>query len=185
MKLSSSIAALVATLTAGCSGPGSTSARPQLLIDGVAKAATITTTATRQLVSVTATMPSGTSGPTLFGSPLGKIEYAISLSTVPNDDPAKYDIALVAACASEISLAVELGGTREVESSDEQPSSHQLSTDGCLMSPAPLMLAGQTNIDKLDDQHLDMAVIFSLTEGGEQHDFRIEGLSNLRFATTP
>lgn len=171
---------LASSLTA-CSGDpsGGATISPKLRLDQESKPATISATATRQLVSVDVT----TTLSSLFGETLTQIHYALDLSAVSNDDPSKYDIALVAACAKEITLSFVLGGQTNAEAAgSEQQSYHQLSIDGCLVQPSALELRGQTNLHKLDDQHVEMTVFFKLTSplqgsAAESHELTIEDLS--------
>lgn len=163
---------VICLLLGACSGTTEQRVQPSLTIDDVARTATITASASRQQATLAVT----TTVPSLFGASLSKIDYRLDLGSVPNDDPAAYDIALVAACAKEIDLTLALDGEQAEALGSEQPSYHALSIDGCLLQPSGLTLRGQTNIHKLDAAHVDMTVFFSLTRGTETHAVAIEQL---------
>ena len=167
--------ALFFALFVGCSnGPSVSSSQPRLLVDDQPFTAQVDAHADRQRAHVAVTSPAA---PLLFGKALTALSVDLDLTTVPDDDPTQYDIALVAACSREEQLEVTLDSTRYVEAvADAQPSYHQLSIDGCALTPGVMQLTGQTNIQKLDQKHLVMEVIFQLTEGGEKHDVTVDRL---------
>ncbi len=161
---------LVVLLVACTTGPGPHALVPRLLVDDQPYTAQIDAHATRQAahVAVTSQAP-----PSLFGQPLTAFQVDLDLTTVPDDDPTKYDIALVAACAREETLQVQLGSTLYTESGAE-PSYHQLSMDGCALGT--MQLTGQTNIQNLNQQHVVLDVIFQLSNGVEKHDLTVDRL---------
>jgi hypothetical protein len=167
---------LVALLVAGCSSaPALHDEQPRLLVDGQPFAAAIDARASRAQAHVAVTSPGAA---LLFGQSLSALQVDLDLTTVPNDDPTQYDIALVAACSREEQLQVKLGTTLNTEAApDAQPSYHQLLTDGCALTPGLMQLTGQTNISKLDQQHVEMAVIFQLANGAEKHDITVDHLN--------
>lgn len=159
----------------GCGGAeGGASHAPRLLVDGQSHDASITASANRQHATVTLAQ----AAVALFGATLTAVRYDLDLSSVPNDDPNAYDIALVAACAKEAELSFDLGHVPQTEAdASDEPSYHQLAVDGCAMQPSAIRLSGQTNISKLDAVHVEMAVIFALEQAGERHELLIDRLN--------
>jgi hypothetical protein len=164
--------------------PAGAPASPRLVVDDREVASTIAlSTATRQRLVVDVARPS--SAPMLFGAPLAGLTVTLALSSVPDDDPAKYDIALVAACAREQSVELRLGdGVRREPDGESQPSWHTLTVDGCALGDGAeaLVMKGQANISKLDAQHVELSLPLVLERAGERHTIAIDRL-DVAFAT--
>lgn len=166
---------------AACGGGALPSnAKPRLLVDGKATVAIIDARSSRSGAFVAVSSAKDT---TVFGQALVGLHVDLDLSSVPNNEPGRYDLWAVAACSRDEAVGVDLVGAQLTEGTGStQASWNQLLADGCDLSSAgsSYRLTGQTNISTLDDAHVELSVNFKLDGPAEGHEFQVDRL-NLKF----
>lgn len=166
--------AVLLLVLAAC-GPSAPPApkQPAFTVDDRQFPATVALAGTRQSLTVDVT---GISGARIFDADLTELHATIDLSAVPDDQPGVYDIHLVAACSSTITLNATVGGVtfEELTASTQKPW-NQLSIDGCPFGRATDVyeLKGQTNISKLDASKITLFFFASVSRNGEKRSLAL------------